>query len=93
MGLLRTILVIIIIYYGLQIISKYILPIVLKKAVNKVQDNMKNQFEQHQKQQQKPNEPVGKTSVDFAPKSESSNNKVGEYIDFEEVKPKNSKEE
>ncbi len=87
MGLLRTILIIIIIYYGLRIISKYILPIILRQAVNKVQNNMKEQFEQ----QQKPNRPVGETSVDYAPKNDSSNNEVGEYIDFEEVDKEKSK--
>ncbi len=87
MGLIRTILIILIVYYGLKFVSKYILPFVLKQAVNKVQNNMKNQ----QEQQQKSKTPVGETSVDYAPKNDSSNNKVGEYIDFEEVDSKNKK--
>jgi len=87
MGLLRTILIIIIIYYGLRIISKYILPIILRKAVNKVQNNMRDQFEQ----QQKTKRPVGETSVDYAPKNNSGNVEVGEYIDFEEIDEEKSK--
>ncbi len=89
MGLLRTILIIIIIYYGLKFVSKYILPVILKKAVNKVQKDMNNQFEQEQKSKVD----VGETSVEYAPKNESSNSNVGEYIDYEEVdsKTKNTK--
>jgi len=65
-------------------VVKYILPFVLKKAVDKVQNNMKNQ----QEQRENPDKPVGETSVDFAPKNDTSNNKVGEYIEFEEVDSK-----
>jgi hypothetical protein len=87
MGLLRTILIIIIVYYGLRIIAKYILPIVLRQAVNKVQNNMRDQFEQ----QEKTNRSVGETSVDYAPKNDSSSKEVGEYIEFEEVDEGKSK--
>ncbi|MFK5890645.1 MAG: hypothetical protein QM486_07935 [Flavobacteriaceae bacterium] len=37
------------------------------------------------------NTKVGETTVDYSPKTTSSSNKVGEYVDFEEVnddKPK-----
>jgi len=81
---MKIILIIIIVYYGFQFVVKYILPFVLKKAVDKVQNNMKNQ----QEQRENPDKPVGETSVDFAPKNDTSNNKVGEYIEFEEVDSK-----
>jgi len=81
MGLLRTILIILLVYYGLKFISKYILPIILRNAVNKAQNNMKNHFEQEPKSKVN----VGETSVDYAPKNKSSNSNVGEYIDYEEV--------
>jgi len=89
MGLFRTILIIIIVYYVLKFVSKYILPIILKKAVNKVQKDMNNQFEQEQKSKVN----VGETSVDYAPKNNSSNNNVGEYIDYEELDSKTKEPE
>ncbi len=87
MGLLRTLFVILIIYYALKIVSRYILPIILKSAVNKVQKNMNKQ--QVPKQD---NTKVGETTVDYTPNTTSSSNKVGEYVDFEEVNDDKSKE-
>lgn len=87
MGLLRTLFVILIIYYALKIVSRYILPIILKSAVNKVQKNMNKQ--QAPKQD---NTKVGETTVDYTPNTTSSSNKVGEYVDFEEVNDDKSKE-
>jgi len=84
MGLIRTILVITIVYYILKFISKYLLPIFLKQAINKTQDRMNNQ----PKNENYKNTKVGETSVDYAPKNESSKNNVGEYIDYEEVDSK-----
>lgn len=88
MGLLRTLLVILLIYYALKIVSRYILPIILKSAVNKVQKNMNQQ--QAPKQD---NTKEGETTVDFTPNSASKTANVGEYIEFEEVKePKTKKD-
>jgi len=89
MGLLRTILIIIIVYYVLKFVSKYILPIILKKAVNKVQKDMNSQFENENHKSTK----IGETSVDYAPKNNSSNNNVGEYIDYEELDSKTKEPE
>jgi len=89
MGLLRTILIIVIVYYVLKFISKYLLPIFLKQAIHKTQDRMNNQSKKENYEDAK----VGETSVEYAPKNKSSNNNVGEYIDYEEVdsKTKNTK--
>lgn len=83
MGLLRTLFIILLVYYGLKFIAKYILPLIITQAITKVQENMKNQYSQQQ-----PQTKAGETSVDFAPKPPSTNQKVGEYIDFEEVDSK-----
>lgn len=83
MALLRTILIILLVYYGLRFIAKFIFPIIVKKAVSKVEENLKNQYKQQQPQSKE-----GEISVDYAPKPPSSNQKVGEYIDFEEVDSK-----
>jgi len=88
MGLLRTLLIILIIYYGLKFISKYLMPFVFNKTMQKVQKNMKNKFDK----EQNPSTNVGETSIEYAPKNESSNNKVGEYIDFEEVDSETKKD-
>lgn len=83
MGLLRTLLIILLVYYGLKFIAKYILPLIITQAISKVQENMKNQHKQQQPQAKE-----GETIVDFAPKPTTNNQQVGEYIDFEEVDSK-----
>jgi len=88
MGLLRTLFVILIIYYALKIVSRYILPIILKSAVNKVQKNMNKQ--QAPKQD---NTKVGETTVDYTPNTTSKTANVGEYIEFEEVKDAKTKKD
>ena len=88
MGLLRTLLVILLIYYALKIVSRYILPIILKSAVNKVQKNMNKQ----QKPKQD-NTKVGETTVDYTPNTASKTSNVGEYIEFEEVKDAKTKKD
>jgi hypothetical protein len=82
MGLLRTILVILLIYYGFKMISRYLLPFFLKRFINNVQNRANQQYQN----QQKPNVKVGETIIDKKPNTNSqSNNSVGEYVDYEEV--------
>ncbi|NQW35812.1 MAG: DUF4834 domain-containing protein [Flavobacteriales bacterium] len=88
MGLLRTLLVFLAIYYVLKFLSRYIFPFILKKAVSKVEKNMKEKYTQPQDSSK-----VGETTVEFAPEPTSHNNKVGEYVDFEEVDLKESKKD
>jgi len=88
MGLLRTLFVILIIYYALKIVSRYILPIILKSAVNNVQKNMNKQQVPKQDDTK-----VGETTVDYTPNTTSKTSNVGEYIDFEEVKDTKTKKD
>ncbi|NVK52168.1 MAG: DUF4834 family protein [Flavobacteriaceae bacterium] len=82
MGLLRTILIILAFYYGFKIVSRYVLPFFLKRYINKVQNRAQQQYQQRQE----PNVKVGETVIDKKPSNANqSNNKVGEYVDFEEV--------
>lgn len=83
MGLLRTILIILLIYYGLKIISRYVLPFFLKRFINNVQNRANQQYANSQKEQ---NVKVGETVIDKKPnKANQSNDSVGEYVDYEEI--------
>lgn len=67
-------------YYLIKFLSKLFLPIIIKKAVNKVQEN----FDKHQSN---PNfnqnrEPDFQSSKKENPKSTK---KIGDYIDYEEL--------
>jgi len=82
MGLLRTILVILLIYYGFKFLARLFAPYLMKKMVNKMQQKAQNQ---HRNQQQ-PDVKVGETIIDKKPNTNNqSNNSVGKYVDYEEV--------
>jgi len=77
---LRTVGIIVLIYYGLKLLGRLLFPIVVKKAVN----NMQARQTQYQRQQQSKRE--GEVTVESEPRRSTSNrNNVGEYVDFEEL--------
>ncbi|MDY7396598.1 DUF4834 family protein [Aureibaculum sp. 2210JD6-5] len=84
MGILRTILIILVVYYALKIIGRFVFPIFMKKMMN----NVEKKFNEQQGRTTTKNENVkeGETVVDKAPNTNiKSNNDVGEYVDYEEV--------
>ena len=84
MGLLRTIAIIIIIYYAFKLIGKYVMPLFLKKMVENVEKKMRDQ-QQNKYKEETGN--VGETIIDKKPSNlKESNKDIGDYIDYEEVK-------
>jgi hypothetical protein len=85
MGLLKTLFILLLIYYGLKFLTKLFAPFLMKKVVNKMQQKA----EQYKNQQQgfsKPNVKEGETIIDKAPnKTKQSKDSVGDYVDFEEI--------
>lgn len=80
-GFVRTLFVIAIVYFGLRLISKYVLPLLVDKGVKKMQQKMQNQ-----QRQQKPSRPEGEVTIEKNRKGSNSQGKnEGEYVDFEEV--------
>lgn len=89
MGLLRTILIILLVYFGVKILARLFAPILMRFMAKKAQEKFgeqfggfQNQANKRQKQQQK----EGETVIDKMPnQNKNSNDKVGEYIDYEEL--------
>ena len=80
---MRTILIILAVYYAFKLIARYVLPFILKRAINKMQDRAQ---QQHGNQQEDTNVNVGETSIDKKPsKQQQGKNSVGEYVDYEDV--------
>jgi hypothetical protein len=78
---LTTIGIIVIIYYGLRFVGRLLFPIVVKKAVN----NMQEKQTQYQRQYQQP-KPEGQVTVENNQGQQRRNtNPEGEYVDFEEI--------
>ena len=89
MGLLRTILIILLVYFGFKILARLFAPFLLHFVAKKAEKKFGEQFggfknPNQQREQQKQKE--GETVIDKMPnKNGSSNQKVGEYIDYEEI--------
>lgn len=86
-GFLRTILIILLVYYGAKILMRLFAPYVMRYMSKKMQERFGGQYQQQQQQQSDRNRPrEGETVIDKMPKNNSSiDKKVGEYIDYEEI--------
>ncbi|WP_298496396.1 DUF4834 family protein [uncultured Algibacter sp.] len=86
MGLLRTILIIVLVYYGIKILSRIFAPFLLKFAAKKAEQRFGDQFGQFQKgQKQGAQKKEGEITIDKIPETKTSNKNVGEYVDYEEI--------
>lgn len=85
-NLLKTIVIIIGVYYGLKLIGRYLFPYLLKRFINKQQEKFYgnqggNPFTNHNQHQQK----EGEIEIKKNPNSQQSKKDIGEYVDFEEI--------
>lgn len=81
MGLLRTIVIIMLVYYVFKIVARYAFPFFIKRFMGKMENRMRNQ--QDINRQEDIN--IGETVIDKKPTNETSSKNVGEYVDYEEV--------
>jgi hypothetical protein len=77
---LRTLFVILIIWYGIKLVTKFVLPMMLHKTVKNMQSRVENQF-----RQQQGGRPEGEVTVENKQGSNGNKFQEGEYVDFEEV--------
>lgn len=86
MGLLRTIFIIVLVYYVFKVLSRIFAPFLVKYAAKKAGERFGGQFGQFQKQnQQEPIKKEGEITIDKIPKTKTSNKDVGDYVDYEEI--------
>jgi len=81
MGILRTIVIIMLVYYVFKIVARYAFPFFIKRFMGK----MENKFREQQGFNKEEEVNVGETVIDKTPNNKTSNNNVGEYVDYEEV--------
>ena len=77
-SLLRTLAIIILSYYLFKFLMRIFAPIIMQKAVNRMQEKMQEQYNKQQEQQQS----TTTQSTQFQSKEKE---KVGDYIDYEEI--------
>ncbi|WP_029034914.1 DUF4834 family protein [Salinimicrobium terrae] len=82
---LKVILIVLLIYFGLKLIFRWLGPIILRWVLKKIGKKFQqrfSQFDSGREQQRR----QGEVSIDKKPKrKQKSKNDVGEYIDYEEI--------
>lgn len=83
-GLFKTIVYIIGFYYLIKILSRIFMPILMRKVMDKAQENFNRQYQHDNFNQTTSNDTYTqeKTQRDF----KKPTKQVGEYVDFEEIK-------
>ena len=82
MQILRTILIIILIYYGVKLFARYVLPLLARYFIRRSQKT-------YQKQYQQPKKKMGEMNIEYQPENTITNDDLGEYVDYEEIKDTN----
>ncbi len=81
-GTIQTILYIMVFYYVFKFLARLFLPLIVKKVVEKASQNFQNQYQSQQSHSKNKDEVIVDIPKKQTPKS---SNKVGEYVDFEEI--------
>jgi len=78
MAFLRTILIIVFVVYVLKLIGRYVIPLLIKRQINKFQqENNKQNYQQ---------KPEGEVTVESNKINDKKfNSDEGEYVDYEEI--------
>ena len=86
MGLLRTLLFIILVYYLVKFLARVFGPMLFGYAAKKAEQRFQDKFNQYQNHSSRTTQKEGEVTIDKKPKGASkAKNNVGEYIDFEEI--------
>lgn len=82
-GVLKTLFVLVCIYYGFKLLARIFFPIMVRTVVEKAEQN----FQQHQQQNYQRNQNTQDDFINTNKRSERprETKKVGEYIDYEEI--------
>jgi len=84
MGFIRTILFIVVVYYLVKVVIRYILPLLFGNYMNRRMNDFSDQFNRQRSTNTKKE---GEVTVDFPSDHKSTKNKDrGEYVDYEEIK-------
>ena len=86
MAFLKTILIIILCYYLFKILVKLFAPKIVNYAAKKTEAHFKEKFGDFASQNTTQEEQIGDVIIDKRPtKKKGTSEKVGDYIDFEEI--------
>jgi len=85
MKFIQTLLIILLIFFGLRILFRLLAPYLMRYIAKKAGERFQNMAQGYSTQNQTPKR-EGETVIDEVPRREQTSNKnVGEYIDYEEI--------
>ncbi|WP_346881559.1 DUF4834 family protein [uncultured Algibacter sp.] len=84
-GLVKTILIILLVYFGFKILARLFAPFLIKFVAKKAEQRFGDQFGGFQRTQPNQRKKEGEVTIDKIPKTKSSNKNVGDYVDYEEI--------
>lgn len=80
-GIVKTILIILLVYYGLKFLLRLFAPVIVQKVVNKAGRSFYEQQQQYAQNQNQSNSRKAEPAANI----QKEKKKVGEYIDYEEI--------
>ena len=84
-GLIRTVLIIVGVWYAFKFLMRLLAPYLMKEMVEKAGTNFKQQYEQQFGNTQNQQGNYSQKNTSSADKNPRSTKKIGEYIDYEEI--------
>ena len=90
-GLIKTLLIILLFYYGFKVLARLLAPFLMRYAAKKIQDKFKDQMGQHMRGSSfgQQDNPKKEGEIHVTPKKPSqekiNSDSVGDYVDFEEI--------
>lgn len=86
MGLLKTVLILLLVYYLLKILARWFAPKLFGYAAKKTEAHFRERFGQFGAQEPANEEQIGDVIIDKnTTRKSNASKKVGDYIDFEEI--------
>lgn len=86
---IRTVLIIVAVYYGLKWLFRLLIPYLIKRFINKRQEQFNQQYGADDRSNV---DPEGKVKVKSRVDHEQREKDLGEYVDYEEIDEKENKD-
>lgn len=85
MGFIKTLVIIILIYYAFKLAMRYLFPLLIYKVAKKAEQNFQQRQQEHYQERETQAEYQANPERDITKRIPKTSKMVDEYVDFEEV--------
>lgn len=85
MGFIKTLVIIILIYYAFKLAMRYLFPLLIYKVAKKAEQNFQQRQQDHYQERETQAEYQSNQERDITKRIPKTSKMVDEYVDFEEV--------